>query len=123
VPETKENAMNPTRTNRPGRTRRLVVAAVAAGTLTGAFSGFVPTPAGAGMPTDEAAASDEECEIAPALCLPPEPPLPDHCDDSPQICDTLTSPTTDPDPDPDPDPSDEGPGPSGDVGVSPRFTG
>jgi len=110
--------MKTSHNSRSSRLRRLVLTALAAGTLAGGFASAMPSVASAGAPAEKGVEVDP-CEFQIEPCAPdpdPDPEGPVLCDSKDEICD-FTTETTDPEPPVDP--------PSGSdvVKVTPRFTG
>jgi hypothetical protein len=116
--------MQMTQTTKTRRFRRVLMAAMLAGTFSGGVALAGPAAAVPDGPADETIGIDEPCYQLIEGCVDPDPdPVgPTLCDDKPQICD-LTAEVPDPDdptPQPTPDPEVSG---SDVVTVKPHFTG
>jgi hypothetical protein len=117
-----ETPMHTNPTTRTRRFRRVLLAALVAGALSGGYAAapVSATPVG---PDEELGVEIDPCNDLLQNCDPDDDgPLID-CDETPQLCE-LTTPTTDPDDPEDPeDPQDPEVDGSDVVEVNPRFTG
>jgi hypothetical protein len=114
--------MHTSPTTKTRRLRRMLLAALVAGALSGGYAA-APVSAAPVGPDDELGVEIDPCDDLIQSCDDDDGPLID-CDETPQLCE-LTTPTTDPD-DPE-EPETEDPTPDVDssdvVTVNPRFTG